>query len=618
VGQVRAILSGLWRGLDFLRRFLHLLVLLAIAGFVVGALLTPLPHVPDHAALVIAPTGTLVEQLSGDPLSRAVQQARGQGHEETLLWDLTDAVRAAAKDARIRVLVLNFDQLDGVAGQPTMAELARAIREFRSSGKKVIAYGQSYQRDGYFLASVADEIYVDPMGYVQVGGYSRYRWYYKDILDKLNVDINIFRVGRYKSAVEDYTRTGMSPEDREESQAYLNALWTGYQKAVDAARGLSAGAVAAYVNSLPQAAVGARGDAARVGLQAHLITGIRSATEVEHRIAELTGTDEEAGFRQVSADDYARVVHAETALGRRDQTRVAVVVAEGEILDGNQPPGSIGGDSMARLLRQARQDDKIKAVVLRVDSPGGSVTASEQIYREVQALRKAGKPVVVSMANYAASGGYYISAPADEIWASPSTITGSIGIFAEVPNFNRTLSKVGVGVDGLATTPLDGMQRVDVPLSDAARTLLQATVDFGYSTFLDRVAGGRHRTPAQIDAIAQGRVWVGADARNLGLVDHLGSFNDALNAAAKRAHVSDFKVQFLEPELTWAQSLAMAVEFRAVRLVARTGLADLRGLAPFGALAANAQATPLAREIARLSHFNQANRLYAYCFCTAQ
>src|ERR1700689_647065 len=271
---LRSILSGLWLGLDFLRRFLHLVLLLVIAGFVIGALHSAVPHIPDQAALVVAPTGTLVEQLTGDPLSRAVAQARGQGHEETLLWDLTAAIRAAAKDSRIRVLVLNFDQMDGVAGQPTMAELVQAIREFKTSGKKVIAYGQTYERDGYYLASLADEIYVDPLGYVLVEGYSRYRWNYKDLLDKYNVDINVFRVGKYKSAVEDYTRSEMSPEDREESQAYLGALWTGYQKTIDSARGLPAGSVANYVSALPQATVAAKGAAAQVALRDHLITGI--------------------------------------------------------------------------------------------------------------------------------------------------------------------------------------------------------------------------------------------------------------------------------------------------------------------------------------------------------
>jgi protease IV len=247
------------------------------------------------------------------------------------------------------------------------------------------------------------------------------------------------------------------------------------------------------------------------------------------------------------------------------------------------------------------------------------VTASEQIYREVQALRKAGKPVVVSMANYAASGGYYISAPADEIWASPATITGSIGIFAEVPNINRTLTKFGVGVDGLNTTPLDGMlQRLDVPLSDAARTLVQSNVDYGYGQFLERVANGRHQTTAQVDEIAQGRVWSGVDAKAHGLVDQLGSFDDAVKAAARRAHLSEYKLQFLEPERSWAQSLAMEVKVRAVRVLASTGLADLTGLAPFGGLTRLAGSAPLAREVARLSRFDRPDRLYAYCFCTAQ
>jgi protease IV len=597
-------------------------VLLVIAGFILGALRGSVPRVPEQAALVVAPSGILVEQLSGDALSRAVAQARGQGHEETSLWDLIDSIRAAAKDSRIRVLVLNFDQMTGVAGQPTMAELAKAIREFKTSGKKVIAYGQAYDRDGYYLASLADEIYVDPLGYVLVDGYSRYRWYYKDIIDKLNVDINVFRVGKYKSAVEDYTRTDMSPEDRQESLAYLNALWTGYQTAVDGARGLPAGAIANYTNSLPQVAEAAKGAGAQIALQARLVTGIKSATEVARRISEITGADDDGGFHQVSAEDYARNLHSGIELSRHDRERVAVIVAVGEILDGNQPPGTIGGDSTARLLREARLDSKIHAVVLRVDSPGGSVTASETIYREMLALHAAGKPVVVSMANYAASGGYYISAPADEIWASPATITGSIGIFAELPNINRALAKVGIGVDGVGTTPLAGQLRQDisvlsVPLAEGTRKLLQATVDYGYSQFLEHVGSGRHKTVAQVDDIAQGRVWAGVDAQANGLVDHLGSFDDAVKAAAARAHLTEYKLQFLEPELSWAQSLALQIKVRAVRVLASTGLADLTGLAPLGGFAPLVQSTPMARELLRLSHFNRADRLYAYCFCTA-
>jgi protease-4 len=258
-----------------------------------------------------------------------------------------------------------------------------------------------------------------------------------------------------------------------------------------------------------------------------------------------------------------------------------------------------------------------------VDSPGGSVTASEAIYREMLALHAAGKPVVVSMANYAASGGYYISAPADEIWAHPATITGSIGIFTELPNINRALAKLGIGVDGVGTTPLAGQLRQDVsvlsvPLADGTRKLLQATIDYGYSQFLEHVGSGRHKTVAQVDEIAQGRVWSGVDAQSRGLVDHLGSFDDAIKAAAARAHLTDYKTQVLQPELSWTQNLALQIKVRGVQLLASTGLADLTGLAPLGGLAPLVQSTPMARELVRLSHFTRADRLYAYCFCTAQ
>ena len=614
MAAVRNLLSVLWRGLDRLRRFLHLLVLLAIAGFVVGALRGSVPRVPDQAALVIAPSGTLVEQLSGDPLTRAIAQARGTGHDETLLWDLVDAIHAAANDARIKVLVLNFDDMEGAGGQATLSELAAAIHDFHASGKKVIAYGRSYARDQYYLAANADEIYLDPLGYLIIDGYSRYRLYYKDILDKLNVDINVFRVGQYKSAVEEYTRHDMSPQDREESLAYLNALWSNYLAAVTRARGLPAGGISDYVQSLPKSAVDVKGPVANLALDAKLITGVKSTREVEQRIAQITGTDDDGSYRGIDAADYARIAHAGSALGRHDRARVAVIVAEGEILDGSQPPGSIGGDNLVRLLRAAGADERIKSVVLRVDSPGGSATASEEIYREVRALEQAGKPVVVSMANYAASGGYYISAPAGEIWAHPATITGSIGIFSVVPTVSRVLDKVGVGVDGVATTPPAGELQIERPLGEAQRLMIQATVQNGYAQFVQHVADGRHKTPEQVDAIGQGRVWAGQDAAARGLVDHLGSFDDAVKAAARRAKLgTDYKLQFMEPQLTWAQTLALQLSVRVMRLMAAAGLGDGNA---FAALARRFD--PVLKETERLARFSERGRLYDYCFCAVQ
>jgi protease IV len=608
---LRSIVYGLWRGLDVLRRFLHLVVLLVVFGFVVGALRGSVPTVPLKAALLVAPEGDIVEQSSGDALERAVQEARGQGHAETLLWDLTDSIRAAAKDKRIQVVAIDLEKFDG-AGQPTLEELAKALHEFRATGKKVIAYGNEMTQERYYIAAQSDEIYVDPMGFVLIDGYARYRMFYKEALDKLGVDINVFRVGAYKSAVEEYTRTDMSPEDKQESSAYLNALWTSYQEAITRARKLPADALSKYVNTLAKAVPAAGGNAAQVALEAGLVTGIKSRLDVEKRLIDLVGEDDTTGsFKSVSTTDYARVAHADMKIHADGKPRVGVVVASGEILDGDQPPGTVGGDSTARLIRQARLDKNIKAVVLRVNSPGGSVMASEEIYRELLALRAAGKPVIVSMSTLAASGGYYISAPADEIWASPATLTGSIGIFAIIPTIDKTLGKVGVTVDGVGTTPLAGQLRIDRPMSDDSRALLQSQIGRGYEEFLSRVSTGRKKTREEIDAIAQGRVWAGTDAKRLGLVDELGSFDDAVKSAARRAKLTDYQLEFVEPELTWAQQLVLQFKSKAVKTV-MSAVVDEKTTA----LARVAQKfDPLTREIERLSRFTERNKVYAYCFC---
>jgi protease IV len=608
--NVRSFLAGLWRGLDGLRKVLHLIVLLVIFGVVLGVLLSGTARIPARAALLIEPEGELVEQLSGDPLSRALDAARSDRRRETLLWDLTDSIRAAATDRRIPVLALDLDKLDG-ATQPTMEELARAIREFRATGKKVIAYGSELSQEAYYLAAQADETYVDPLGFVLIEGYDRYRLYLKEALDKLGVDINVFRVGEYKSAVETYTRTNMSPEDRAESSAYLGVLWASYQEAITGARKLAPDAVAKYVGSLAQTVPAAGGNAAHVALEAGLVSGIKTQLEVEKLLVGIVGEDKSSGsFRAVSVSDYLPYARAQRKLKASGKSHVGVIVASGEILDGEQPPGTIGGDSTARLIRQARLDSDIKALVLRVDSPGGSVMASEEIYRELKALRTTGKPLVVSMSGYAASGGYYISAPADEIWASPATLTGSIGIFAIIPTVDRTLGKVGVSVDGVGTTPLSGQLRIDRPLGAEARALLQSQIDRGYDEFLERVSSGRKKSRAEIDSIAQGHVWAGTDAKRLGLVDHLGSFDEAVKAAARRAKLTDYAPEFLEPELTWTQELAQAFKTRlAWELL---GASDSDPLA-LGHLARRLD--PLAREVARLSRFSVPNRVYAYCFC---
>ena len=332
---------------------------------------------------------------------------------------------------------------------------------------------------------MADEVYLDPMGEVLLEGYERYRTYYKGLLDKLSVDVHLFRVGAFKSGAEDLVRTDMSPEDREETGVYINALWTGYKQAIASARGLTPETIDEYANGYIEALRRNQGHAASVALEAGLVTALKTQDELTARIIELVGDEaKDADYPAVTYDDYVRVVHAEQKLHRKGEGRVAVVVASGEILDGEQPPGMIGGDTTAALLRDVRNDDDVAAVVLRVDSPGGSVFASEQIYREVASLKAAGKPVVVSMGDLAASGGYYIAAPADRIIASPVTITGSIGIYAALPTFDRTLDKVGVSVDGLGTTTLSGKLRVDRPLDPVLRDYVQLSIEHGYELFL--------------------------------------------------------------------------------------------------------------------------------------
>jgi protease-4 len=630
--MIRKFFRGLFKGLDGLRKVLHLLLLLLIFGFVIGALQGSIPKLPSDAALVLRPQGEIVEQPTADPFELALAEARGMGRSETTLRDLTDAIAAASDDKRIKTLLIDFDEMTG-AGQPTLDEFARAITDFRKSGKKVVATGLGYSRDTYYVAAHADEIYLDPQGMLVLEGYERFRNYYKDALDKLGVDINVFRVGTYKSAVEPYIRNDMSPEDREASQAFVNSLWDTYLAAVAKARGLKPEAIRSYVDTFSPQVKAARGDAAKVALDAKLVTALKTPLQVEERLIALSSKDEESeSFRSVDLKDYLRVVRAEDKIAKHPNARVAVVVGSGEIVDGSGGGGVIAGEDMAKVIRKARLDKDIKALVLRIDSPGGSVTASEQIYRELLAFKQTKRPVVISMGDLAASGGYYISAPADEIWASPATITGSIGIFGLFPTAPRTFEKLGIGVDGVGTTPLSGELRLDRPVGPAASVLIQSIIEHGYEEFLGKVVAGRKKTRDQVDAIAQGRVWAGRDALRLGLVDKLGSLDQAVASAAKRAGLVDGKYErdYLEPDKSFAQELLTNLQVKAAVLALRAF--DVESLGGFGLgagmgagvdgptraalAAARRDFGPVERSVLRFNRYAAANQLYAHCFCT--
>ena len=585
-----AFLKGLWFALDGLRRVLHLLLLLFLFGALFAASQTQLPFIPGRAALVLSPQGYLVEQHSGDPLERALARAAGEDRPETRLRDLIDVVDHARDDDRIRALVLDLEGLEG-AGLPMLQDLAQSIRWFRESGKKVYAHGQGFTQRQYFLAAQADEVYLDPMGYVLLDGYAYYRTYFRGTLDKLAVDVNVFKVGSHKSAPEEWTRSDMSAEDREDARVWVGALWDSYKGDVAAARDLEPALIQAYAD---EAAAGVRatgGDVAQYALARGLVDGLKTRAEFEQLVAEVAGEDEDTGsYQAVDWQGYLTFVRSEERLARHAGQSIAVIVASGEILDGEQSPGLVGGDTLAALLRDVRLDDDYAAVVLRIDSPGGSMMASEVIRREVTALRDAGKPVVASMGTVAASGGYYIAMDADHIVAAPTTVTGSIGVYAVIPTFQRTLAKIGVTNDGFGTTRLAGQAELDRELGPDARQILQASVEHAYRTFVDYVARARDRRPEEIEGLAQGKVWTGADARAAGIVDELGGVDEAIAEAARLADLGDdYDVDWIEQQLSWRDAFALHVRNAAAWVV--EGITPPRQALPgFGIALAQARA----------------------------
>ncbi len=565
--------KGLWHGLDGLRKVLHLIVLLVLFGIFFAASRSSLPYLPGSAALVLAPEGRIVEQLSGDALDRALQEASGEGRPETRLQDLLDVIDEAAGDRRIKALVLDLSRLE-TAGLPVLQDIGQALGKFRESGKKVFVWGAYFDQRQYYLAAHADETYLDPFGAVIIEGYGYFRQYLKGTVDKLGVEVHVFKAGTYKSATETFSRTDMSAEDREEATVWVNQLWEGWKRGTAVARGLEPAVLQDYADKAAEGVAEAEGDLAQYALRRGLVDGLKTLEQFDARVIEEAGADDDGiSYRSVDWRAYLTVLRSEEALHRAPLRNVGVVVAAGEILDGEQPPGTVGGDSLAALLRDARLDDSIYTVVLRVDSPGGSMLASEQISREISALRDAGKPVVVSMGTQATSGGYYFAAPADRILASAETITGSIGVFVMFPTFEQTLAKIGITSDGFGTTTLSGASRLDRPLNPELARVLQSSVDNSYRKFVSHVALSRQRPYEEIDGIAQGRVWSGADALKAGLIDGLGSLEDAIaDAAALAGLEDDYGVQWVEPAYGWQQMLAMRLRVSAARIIAWSGL----------------------------------------------
>jgi len=518
------LFSAVWSGVNGVRKILHLVLLLFVFLLFFGSMQDAPLVLPDRAALVIEPYGYLVEQIEGHPLDRALAELAGNGRPQTLVQDIVDALDYAKDDDRIEIVYLELSGLIG-GGLSKLQHIAAAIEDFRTSGKTVVASADFFTQQAYYVAAHADEVFLHPEGMLLLRGYGRFRTYYKDAINLLRIDWNVFRVGTHKSFVEPYTRMDMSDEDRESTLNLIEQLWSLYQLDVETARDLDDGAIQDFANNLLQILEGTDGDVALAALEHGLVDELLKRTEIRELLIDQVGADPDYPDTYQAAHMHEYLAQMRV-LGRSKvrNSNVAIIVAAGDILFGSQPAGTIGGDSTAALLRRARNDDTVEAVVLRVDSPGGSAFASEIINDEILAVREAGKPVVASMGSVAASGGYLISMNADQIFASPSTITGSIGIFGMFPTYQRTLDAVGIATDGVGSTPWSGELRPDRQMSDHTKALFQLVINDGYQDFIGSVAESREMEIEAVDAIGQGQVWTGMDGLNNGLVDELGGF----------------------------------------------------------------------------------------------
>jgi len=607
------IFRFLWAGVDGFRKVVHLLLMMTVFTALLAALgsgSTP-ARVTDGSVLLLNPSGVLVHELQGSELDIELQRMSDEAAPETLVRDVVRALRHAAEDERIVAVRLDTESLDG-GGLTKLQDIAAAMREFRESGKPIISYSRFYSQSDYFLAAQSDEVHLHDLGGVDISGLGRWRLYFAEALRKLDIDAHVFRVGEYKSFVEPYFRDSMSDEDRDSAEQWLGALWNEYQREVAEARGLEPGALDRYAENLTEALEAADGDLARVNLEAGLVDAIHNDETFSAHMEEQFGDEEDGDYNRVSFADYLVTADRENPPYEDDSHNVAVVTVAGAITDGSAPPGTAAGDSLAKLVRRAAEEDDIKALVLQVDSPGGSAFASEVISAAVSTVSKAGKPVVASMSSVAASGGYYISAEADEIWAYPGTITGSIGVGTVLFTAPRLLDRLGLSEDGIGTTPLSEYTLVDRDLPDGARRQVDSLIGRIYDRFVGHVSKGRGLSFEEVDAIGRGRVWIGSDAASRSLVDQIGTVEDAIASAAARAGLEEGKYGTLrlKRKRPFFSGLDNLVRVRWARLRHRLGFRS----EPDRFMETVQQARQVINaELDRLARFNDPRGYYYLC-----
>ena len=610
-GLIRRFFRGIWSAIDFSRRLVLNLLFLLIVGLILFAWLssdTP-PRLAPDTALIVNIQGDVVEEYTVGAQEAALAEALGRDRFETRLRDVLLALDGAARDPQITRVVLVLDDMDK-AGLATLREMAAAVERVRGAGKPVVAWAESYTQGQYFLASHADEVYLHPSGALLLRGIGGTRGYYKELLEKVGVKVNTFQAGRYKSFGEPFTRTGPSPEAQEAEAFLLNGLWSTWLADVERARKLKPGTVMAALNDLPQRLQGTGGDIASLALKEKMIDGLMRRDEFRALMIERGAPRSEqdaSTFRQISMYPYLRYVSRPTV-----GDAVGVVVAQGEIVDGDARKGTIGARAAAELIQRAREDSGIKALVVRIDSPGGSAFASELIREQLDLTRKAGKPVVVSMGDVAASGGYWIAMGGDEVLADPATITGSIGVFALVPNFAGTMEKLGINTASNGTTWIADATDLTRPLDKRLAQIVDLGIGHTYREFLEVVAANRKSTAEKVNEVAQGRVWTGTQAKERNLVDGLGGLDEAVKSAARRAGLPDrVRVEYVEPE---RRGLDRYLSLFLGQLGA--ALRDDLGWDGLARLLTGSLPAPAPRQLKLLLEAPEhPTRALAYCFC---
>lgn len=614
--MIAKVFKGLWAGINFSRRLILNLLFLVIVIIIIASMFSEDDKVSieNGSVLRLNLNGPIVEEKTYvDPVEAAINDATmgSEAPSEILLDDIVTVIEQASKDERITVLLLDLQKMPN-AHLNKLKRITKAIDEFKSSGKQVIASGYYYTQAQYYIAAHADEVSMHPYGGVSIEGYGMFPLYFKDALEKLAVTQHIFRVGTFKSAVEPFIRNDMSDAAKEANSVWLGALWQQYKTDVAAVRPFNQANFDETMDAYLAKMQDVNGDSGKYALDHQWVDTLKTNQQVRQQLIDLVGTEETGKtFKQVSFRDYLSVVKPPIAFDNPITEKVAVVVAKGTIVDGERKAGEIGGDSTAALLRKARLDEKVKAVVLRIDSGGGSMFASEVIRAEVLALKAAGKPVIASMSSVAASGGYWIASAANEIWAAPSTITGSIGVFGSFMTFENTMAKLGVYSDGVATTEMAGFS-IARPLNEKMAEIIQLSVEDAYQRFLDVVAQARNMTPAQVDKIAQGRVWIASQAQELGLVDKLGDKQDAIDAAAALAKLDFYEVKTIKQTLSPQEQMMQDI-FGNTSVKAILGSDN----SPVSALAtqANVQSlvNQLASEVDNLKDYNDPQGIYTRC-----